>query len=69
MRYAVFMWKSLIKLHKWCNHYEWIIFLIILVLVLRLPSLIMPHYYGDEEIYFVMGRAWRERCTSLQSDV
>lgn len=47
------------RIHSWCNKYEWIIFLIILVLVLRLPSLIMPHYYGDEEIYFVMGRAWR----------
>jgi hypothetical protein len=34
------------------------IFLTILVLVLRLPSFTMPHYYGDEEIYFVMGRAW-----------
>lgn len=45
-------------LYTWCNKYEWIIFLIVLVLVLRLPSFIMPHYYGDEEIYFVMGRAW-----------
>ncbi|MEI8232189.1 MAG: hypothetical protein WCG44_00420 [bacterium] len=52
------MFKLLGNLHRWCNKYEWIIFLIILVLLLRLPSLIMPHYYGDEEIYFVMGRAW-----------
>lgn len=52
--------KWLGKLHNWCNRYEWVIFLIIVVLVLRLPSLIMPHYYGDEEIYFVMGRAWSE---------
>lgn len=50
--------KWLLKLHKWCNKYEWVIFLVILVLILRLPSFIMPHYYGDEEIYFVMGRAW-----------
>lgn len=53
------MIKWLKSLHAWGNKHEWIIFLIILVLVLRLPSLIMPHYYGDEEIYFVMGRAWR----------
>lgn len=58
--YAVVMWKTLKKLHNWCNHYEWVLFLIILVLVLRLPSLVMPHHYGDEEIYYVMGRAWRE---------
>lgn len=50
--------KWLGGLHKWCNKYEWAISLIILVLVLRLPSFVMPHYYGDEEIYFVMGRAW-----------
>jgi len=50
--------KWLISLHRYCNKHEWIIFLVILVLVLRLPSFTMPHYYGDEEIYFVMGRAW-----------
>lgn len=59
MGYAVHMLKMLKVLHAWCNKHEWIIFLIILVLVLRLPSLVMPHYYGDEEIYFVMGRAWK----------
>lgn len=58
MRYAVYMWKTLENLHRWCNKFEWVIFLIILVLVLRIPSFVMPHYYGDEEIYFVMGRAW-----------
>lgn len=46
-------------LHKWCNRHEWMLFLILLVVILRLPSFFMPHYYGDEEIYFVMGRAWR----------
>lgn len=54
------MMKKIKSLHLWCNKYEWIIFLITLVLVLRLPSFVMPHYYGDEEIYFVMGRAWSE---------
>lgn len=53
------LWILIKKLHNWCNKHEWIIFLIGLVMMLRLPSLIMPHYYGDEEIYFVMGRAWR----------
>lgn len=52
------MMKWFRSLHAWCDRCEWINFLIILVLLLRLPSLIMPHYYGDEEIYFVMGRAW-----------
>lgn len=34
--------------------------LLILVTILRLPTFFTPHYYGDEEIYFVMGRAWRD---------
>lgn len=54
-------------LYNLCNKYEWIIFLIILVLVLRLPSFVMPHYYGDEEIYFVMGRAWRSGIPLYQA--
>ncbi|MFH2019477.1 MAG: hypothetical protein ABII80_02590 [bacterium] len=53
------MRAKLKKLHGWCNAREWAIFLVLLVVVLRLPSLFTPHYYGDEEIYFVMGRAWR----------
>jgi hypothetical protein len=61
------MIKWLKRLYEWCNKHEWIIFLVILVLVLRLPSLIMPHYYGDEEIYFVMGRAWRNGVPLYQA--
>ena len=48
------------KLHGWCNRHEWILILLLSVIVLRLPSLCTPHFYGDEEIYFVMGRAWSE---------
>lgn len=46
-------------MQKWANKHEWVIFLMLLVVILRLPSFFMPHNYGDEEIYFVMGRAWR----------
>ena len=53
------MWQNLKNLHTWCNKHEWVIFLVMMVIMLRIPSLFMPHYYGDEEIYFVMGRAWR----------
>lgn len=48
------------KLHRWCNGHEWILILVLVVIALRLPSLVTPHFYGDEEIYFVMGRAWKE---------
>ena len=54
-------WVENIKvLHNWCNKHEILLWILILVIALRIPSLVMPHYYGDEEIYFVMGRAWRE---------
>lgn len=61
------MWKWILKLHKWCNQHEWILILLLAVIVLRLPSLSTPHYYGDEEIYFVMGRAWKEGVPLYQA--
>lgn len=50
--------RKVLKLHNWCNRREWIFVLLIAVVLFRLPTLVTPHFYGDEEIYFVMGRAW-----------
>lgn len=61
------MKKLFAKSQKWCNEREWLIFLLLLVITLRLPSLFTPHYYGDEEIYFVMGRAWRTGVPMYQA--
>lgn len=61
------MRKWIKKAEEWCNRHEWVIFLLLLLLILRLPSLFTPHYYGDEEIYFVMGRAWREGVPLYQA--
>lgn len=55
MREAI---NQVMKLHRFCNRREWILILLILVAVFRLPTLATPNFYGDEEIYFVMGRAW-----------
>lgn len=49
---------KIMKLHRFCNRREWIMLLLIAVTLLRLPTLTTPNFYGDEEIYFVMGRAW-----------
>ena len=57
--YAFFMRKWLAAAHGWGNKHEWLLLLLVAVIVLRIPSLVTPHYYGDEEIYLVMGRAWR----------
>lgn len=59
MRYAEEVMGIFRKIHRWCNRYEGLIVFVGLVILLRLPSLFTPHYYGDEEIYFVMGRAWK----------
>lgn len=45
---------------KFLNKWEWLVLIVGLVVIFRIPSLFEPHHYGDEEIYFVMGRAWRE---------
>lgn len=55
MREAI---RKILSLHRWCNRREWILILLIIVALFRLPTLTTPHFYGDEEIYFVMGRAW-----------
>lgn len=52
----MFTWIK--RAHAWANKHEILLLLLLSVVILRLPSLITPHYYGDEEIYFVMGRAW-----------
>lgn len=60
--------KSLLeRVHGWCNRHEWQILLVGLVVLLRIPTLFTPHYYGDEEIYFVMGRAWSEGVPMYQA--
>jgi hypothetical protein len=59
MGYAVVMLTFLKRAHEWANRHEVLLILLLFVIVLRIPSLMTPHYYGDEEIYFVMGRAWR----------
>jgi len=60
------MKKAIKKLALWSNKREWLIILVLLVIGLRLPTLTTPHYYGDEEIYFVMGRAWSEQVPLYQ---
>lgn len=52
------LWRRILRLHRFCNNHEWILVLLLIVTVSRLPTLVTPNFYGDEEIYFVMGRAW-----------
>ena len=51
--------RQVMKLQRFCSKREWILILLILVAVFRLPTLATPNFYGAEEIYFVMGRAWK----------
>ena len=47
-------WKRLIEKN------EGIILLLLLVVILRIPSLFEPYWYGDEGIYLVLGQALRK---------
>ena|SRR3989339_61049 len=67
MRYSYGVGKMLKRFSMWCNRHEGLMILLFAVVLLRIPSLFTPHYYGDEEIYFVMGRAWREGVSMYQS--
>jgi len=50
------LWK---KVHAFANRYEVFFALWLLVIVLRLPSLAEPYWYGDEAIYLTIGNALR----------
>jgi len=54
------------RIGNWCNRHEALIIFLGMVAVFRVPSLFEPHHYGDEEIYFVMGRSWREGVALYQ---
>jgi hypothetical protein len=40
--------------------HEWIVLVLFAVFLLRLPTLFEPNWYGDEEIYLVMGQGLRK---------
>ncbi len=46
-------------MHTWANRHEVIFALWLLVIVLRIPSLAEPYWYGDEAIYLTIGNALR----------
>jgi hypothetical protein len=43
----------------WLLKYEALVFIICLVILLRIPSLFEPYWYGDEGIYLTIGKAIR----------
>lgn len=50
------MWP---KLKSWIEHHEPLLYMLILLVILRLPSLFEPYWYGDEGIYLTIGQALR----------
>ncbi len=51
-----FFRKALLFLSK----YHQLLFILLLVFILRIPSLFEPHRYADEEIYLTLGQAVRK---------
>jgi hypothetical protein len=48
------------KLAGWIEKNEGLILILLLVIVLRIPSLFEPYWYGDEGIYLVLGQALKK---------
>jgi hypothetical protein len=48
------------KLFSWVTKNEGLVLVILLVIVLRIPSLYEPYWYGDEGIYLVLGQGLRK---------
>ncbi len=42
---------------------KWLVYLLGLVVILRIPSLLEPYYYGDEMIYMALGEGMRQGLT------
>ena len=42
---------------KWAQRREWLVILLAGVVILRIPSLFEPYWYGDEGVYLTIGRA------------
>ncbi len=50
------MWP---KLSNWIHKHEALLFVLIALIFLRIPSLFEPYWYGDEGIYLTIGQALR----------
>jgi hypothetical protein len=47
------------RAHAWANRHEYLFALWTLLILLRLPNLVEPYWYGDEAIYLTIGTAIR----------
>src|SRR3989338_539072 len=51
------MWS---KIEMWIRAHEAILIILALVVMLRVPTLFEPYWYGDEGIYLTVGRGLRQ---------
>jgi len=48
------------KVSGWMERNEWLLIILTFVVLLRIPSLFEPYWYGDEGIYLAIGQALRK---------
>jgi len=53
------MKNLLIKIDKFLDKHALVLLALLLLLILRIPNLFEPHWYGDESIYLTIGQALR----------
>jgi 4-amino-4-deoxy-L-arabinose transferase-like glycosyltransferase len=47
------------KVNRWVSEHQALVVLLLVVLVLRVPNLLEPYWYGDEGIYLIIGQGLR----------
>lgn len=65
------LWNSLHKISDFLHLPDipnWLIGVLVMVFILRIPSFFEPYYYGDEMIYMTLGQGMREGLT-LYKDI
>lgn len=63
---GITFWHATIR---WANRHEWLFLLWTVLIVLRLPNLVEPYWYGDEAIYLTLGTAMRHGVKLYQGIV
>jgi len=56
-------WKRVDSKLGWLHLPNWLIILLVIALLLRIPSFFEPYSYGDEMIYLTLGQAIKQKVT------
>lgn len=50
-------WREFVRLDKFLDRHFWLLFVLLVVIIVRVPYFFEPHYYMDEGIYLTIGQS------------